>query len=458
LLALLGIGAIAALLLYGFKKSANSESQAPKYEKLEDNIPIFEKTIKKPREISTGNIAPKTEEKKVNDDELNIEYKKPESNKDRKEIPETKEDEGKELENKEDKKKQDEEKKPDSKEDEEKKLEIKEDEEKKLETKEDEKKEDEKEEDENKEDEKREDEQKEDEKKEDEKEDDEKKKDEKKENEKEEDEKKENESKEVEDRKSGELEAETEDYQVSDLEEVKYIEIPPEEEEGNKEEIGPKTQTILLKVLEDCFMSLIKKVVNSNQLEYAKDFVHITKDGKSTWERTHFIFIIDCSGSMKGKRWEAVNIGLQACLKKLKPMKDNVVSAFTFDDKVNPVCHERPADKAVGIFKRLPFTARGTNYKRALEHGLKLITTSKTKGYMHCILFLSDGTGGYPRDVILQLKNMKEEKKNILFYTMACETDEEKDMIRMSETLSGEHYNISVAEAARIVFTSVLGL
>jgi uncharacterized protein YegL len=257
---------------------------------------------------------------------------------------------------------------------------------------------------------------------------------------------------------NGELEAKTEDYQVPDPEEVKGVDITAEEDEETEGETESTTKNVLLKVMEEAFMLSIKKVVKSNQLDYAKDFVHIAENGKFIWEKTHFIFIIDCSGSMKGKRWEAVNIGLQACLRKLKPMKDNLVSGFTFDDQVNPLCRERPTANAVAIFKRLPFTARGTNYKRALEYGLKLITTSKSKSYLHCVLFLSDGTGGYPKDVVLQLKDMKEKKRNILFYTIACETDEEKDMIRMAEELSGEHYKVAAAEAARVVFTSVLGL
>lgn len=271
---------------------------------------------------------------------------------------------------------------------------------------------------------------------------------------------------------AGELEGEADDYKVPDPEEAKDIELTAEEEKLAEEEekvaeeeeklaeekTKDVTENMMFKIMGNAFANVIERTIESNQLDYVKEFAHRDKDDKLRWEKTHFIFIIDCSGSMKGKRWEAVKKGLEACLRKLKPMKENVVSGFTFDDQVNHVCRETPTDKALGSFKKLPFTGRGTNYKRALEYAIKLIDTAKSKNYLSCLLFLSDGTGGYSKAAVEQLKTIKDKKKNLLFYTIACETDEDKDMKRMATELSGDHYKVTDADAARVVFTRVLGL
>ena len=164
---------------------------------------------------------------------------------------------------------------------------------------------------------------------------------------------------------------------------------------------------------------------------------------KVIWEKTHFIFIIDCSGSMKGKRWEAVNIGIKICLQKMRHMKDILISGFSFDTHPNPFCSEKAVKEAISLFKELPFTGKGTNYDRALRYAAKLMKDSKHHGYLTCFMFLSDGKDSYPDEIVDELKQIRGEGQKFIFYTIACATDEIEDMVSITKALNGEHYNIT---------------
>ncbi len=200
----------------------------------------------------------------------------------------------------------------------------------------------------------------------------------------------------------------------------------------------------------------IKLVIDSKQDELAKEFRKINEKGKVTWMKTHFIFIIDCSGSMKGVRWNSVKAGYKRCLAHIKRMPEVIISAFTFDDKANPFVREKTPAIAATTAERLPFSGKGTNYKRALEFAINIIKRSQHQEYLSCILFLSDGMGGYPEEAMNEILTMREEGKKILFYTMACATKEDEDMVNMAKMLEGAHYTFDDAEAAKRVFAAIL--
>lgn len=219
---------------------------------------------------------------------------------------------------------------------------------------------------------------------------------------------------------------------------------------------APTTKSIFAAILEKAFMDSIRKVVKSSQTENVQEYMKMKDDGKTSWTKTHFIFALDCSGSMLGNRWTAVTIGFGTFLKRVKSMENILISAFTFDIKVNPFCKERTIEEAIKNSVELPFTGKGTNYKRALEYGTDLIERSTHKDYLICIMFLSDGLGSYPEQSIEKLKQMREDGRKIIFYTIACETNEEADMIKMTTELDGEHYKVMDADAARLVFSAIL--
>jgi len=246
-----------------------------------------------------------------------------------------------------------------------------------------------------------------------------------------------------------------------ELEIPKVIEKPTELKEENKvEEIkSDMIGGLLMKEFEKIAMQSIKKVVESKQTEKVSEYRLVKQDtGLVSWKDTHFIFIIDCSGSMKGKRWESVISGYLKCLEKLKNMIGVTVSVFTFDDEIYDLCKEVSPKSAIDQTKRLKFGGKGTNYEKAIKRGIGLMEKSKLQDHLTCFLFLSDGQGGYPTDYVNKLINMKTQGKKILFYTIACETDDEEDLIRIAKALDGEHYKALNCEAAAIVFQNILGV
>lgn len=232
---------------------------------------------------------------------------------------------------------------------------------------------------------------------------------------------------------------------------------PPEP--GYQEDIAAPTGTPFLSALaERDLLNSIKKIIVSKQTEDVSEFRQVKETGKIAWTKTHFIFMLDCSGSMAGARWDSVVVGLFTCLKRIRRMVDVCVSAFTFDTKPNPFCRERTPQQAIVNAERMPFTGKGTNYMRALEYAISLVNKTRKENHLLCLLFLSDGLGGYPVDQVEKLKAMRKKGKKILFYTIACVTDEEKDMMRMATELQGEHYKVTNEEASRLVFSTILNV
>lgn len=162
---------------------------------------------------------------------------------------------------------------------------------------------------------------------------------------------------------------------------------------------------------------------------------------------------------MKGKRWRAVLEGYRRCLKKLQGMENIIVSTVSFDNKANIHGKEKTVVQAQAVQKSIPFTKGGTSYQIALEVTLDIISTglsSKFANYLSVILFLSDGVGNYPKAEIARINELKKNEKKIMFYTIACETEEDEDMMNMTKALQGEHYQVKDAEAIKNLFQRII--
>eukprot|EP00831_Metopus_contortus_P005621 TRINITY_DN12121_c0_g1_i4.p2 TRINITY_DN12121_c0_g1~~TRINITY_DN12121_c0_g1_i4.p2 ORF type:complete len:107 (-),score=13.12 TRINITY_DN12121_c0_g1_i4:147-467(-) len=104
---------------------------------------------------------------------------------------------------------------------------------------------------------------------------------------------------------------------------------------------------------------------------------------------------------------------------------------------------------------------KGTNYERAMEYVHFLSTRGlphQYLDYLTCVIFLSDGLGGYPAESLRKLSDIRGEGRKILFYTIACATEDSSDMEEMVKYMEGEHYNVSDAIGAKRVFHSILKL
>jgi len=234
------------------------------------------------------------------------------------------------------------------------------------------------------------------------------------------------------------------------------IEEDKVEQEANKIKKQP-IEEVSAGALGEIFPSSIKKTIAFDQLENTKGFREVESTGKVSWMKTHFIFMIDCSASMGGeKKWDSVVAGYHSCLNHLTTMKDIRVSALTFDIKVNVFCKDKTPAQAIEDHNEPPFTADSINYKVALEAAIEIAKDSAHSDYLLCMFFLSDGLAEYPEDAIAELKKMREEGRKIVFYTIGCATDQEQVMIKMAESLKGEHYKVIDPEASRLVFSTIL--
>ncbi len=162
---------------------------------------------------------------------------------------------------------------------------------------------------------------------------------------------------------------------------------------------------------------------------------------------------------MRGKRWKAVTEGYTRCLAVLEKMEEIIISTLTFDQKPNLHGAEKTAAAALANAKKLPFTAGDTNFDAALQMALDLISKSQSPqyaNYLNVILLLSDGVGGYPTEQVQKILTMRENGKKVLFFTIACETEEDQDMIKMAQQLKGEHFKAADALAIKQLFAKII--
>ena len=187
-------------------------------------------------------------------------------------------------------------------------------------------------------------------------------------------------------------------------------------------------------------------------------FKVIDSSGKATWKKTHFMFILDCSNKMKGERWNSQVAGYVNCVTKLKKAKDTLISAFTYDSKVNPYCKEKTGDKVSSNISDIPYTGKSRNYRRPLDYALRLIERAMHKDYLIVMLFVISGNGGKCDEQLTKLKELKSKGIKIKLHTIACETDEEEEIKAIAKVLGGDHHKLKKAKECEDIFCKILNL
>ena len=137
-----------------------------------------------------------------------------------------------------------------------------------------------------------------------------------------------------------------------------------------------------------------------------------------------------------------------------------VVSVMTFDDNPTLCYKEETPAEAIAKKQKLPFTGRETNYASALAKVVDLLTncSPQYQDYLGDILFFSDGRADCPLKEIAQLAEMQAQGRTILINTIACETEEDQDLIRIATGLKGNHYSTNSAAALPQIFQKILSL
>jgi len=204
----------------------------------------------------------------------------------------------------------------------------------------------------------------------------------------------------------------------------------------------------------------VKLLIASKQNEEITDYKVMNKNGKAIWKNTHFIFILDCSNTMAGTRWNYTVDGYIECIKHLNGMTNIIISGFSFDTIRNPFCREKVPAKAPINKMLIPYTGKARKYERALKYTAQIIKRCLNKDYLSCVILISNGSGGYTdKDSKELLKQIEGERKMVTYIIgAACNKGEDKDMIKLARDLNGEYYSVAEPEIIGDVLLSVLRL
>eukprot|EP00831_Metopus_contortus_P038492 TRINITY_DN30257_c0_g1_i3.p1 TRINITY_DN30257_c0_g1~~TRINITY_DN30257_c0_g1_i3.p1 ORF type:complete len:269 (-),score=33.77 TRINITY_DN30257_c0_g1_i3:201-1007(-) len=204
----------------------------------------------------------------------------------------------------------------------------------------------------------------------------------------------------------------------------------------------------------------IVKARSSKQKELNKQFWTLNPNGRIEWKRTHVIVAIDCSTAMSGRRWKAITEGFSSLLVYLSKMQEVILSAFTFSDSIFPCITEMSAKEARQTEPQLVFSnGSSRSFEGALNRIINLITKEVTpahREYLPYVLFASAGLGGFPEEQVRILNEVKREGVGLAFNTCACETEDDRDLVRMAIGLKGEHFQIQDSVALKIAFVKIL--
>ncbi|KAE9250593.1 hypothetical protein PF002_g4708 [Phytophthora fragariae] len=105
----------------------------------------------------------------------------------------------------------------------------------------------------------------------------------------------------------------------------------------------------------------------------------------------HHIFVLDCSGSMRGKPWWTLLKGVRAYLRSRirSGSTQDVVSVVTFGDKGTI---EYECNSIIGAASRIiPFRGGGTFYSNGLSEANAIISRSDLSAHRPLLIFFTDG-------------------------------------------------------------------
>jgi hypothetical protein len=204
----------------------------------------------------------------------------------------------------------------------------------------------------------------------------------------------------------------------------------------------------------------VRLVVTSNQNEELADYKVVGENGKAVWKNTHFIFILDCSTTMAGARWDSAVDGYIECVKRLNEMENIIISGFSFDTIRNPFCREKVPAKAPLTKSLIPYTGKARKYERALKYIAQIIERCLNKDYLSCVILISNGSGDYTDTDSKELLKQIEAERKVASYIIgaACDRGEDRDMVKLARDVNGEYYRVAEPAVIGNVLLSALEL
>lgn len=212
----------------------------------------------------------------------------------------------------------------------------------------------------------------------------------------------------------------------------------------------------------------IEQIIESKQLDDVGEHRVVKPDENVSWNDTHFIFAIDCSssnlflifvGTMKGERWDTIMEAYKKALSQLRKMHNISISCFTYDENVNPFIQEDSPDKAYKSISKIPNSeGEGKDHEKAFEHIVEILSNTSHPSYLNCILFVSAGSGTYPDDSMARLQEMKKQGLKMLFYGIACITEDEECLMNIVQAVDGELFKFSNPDSGKEIYSALLGV
>jgi len=178
------------------------------------------------------------------------------------------------------------------------------------------------------------------------------------------------------------------------------------------------------------------------------------EEGKKT--HTHFVFVLDSSGSMSGHKWNMLLEALKVFLEKVGQEPSNLATLISFSSTEQQQVTIASPDISSFIkrngFSEISFFNGGTDFCAALRKAIE--TIDQISGLDVNIVMISDGYASYPSEEISGIKMRQSKYSQLLFYTIGieCTGDAKVCMQKMSNTIGGKYDDASPEELCGKIF------
>ncbi|GMF44797.1 unnamed protein product [Phytophthora fragariaefolia] len=175
----------------------------------------------------------------------------------------------------------------------------------------------------------------------------------------------------------------------------------------------------------------------------------------------HHIFVLDCSGSMRGDPWNQLLKGVREYLRSriASGAVQDVVSAVTFGDK-GVIEFERAKIENV-VTRNIKFHGGGTNYAHGLRQAKAIISRTHLDKYKPILIFFTDGRPGDGKKGLELAKNIRHDYTvtGLRSFVVGYGRVSELGVAELAHTLGGTVYEaMTVADVGEAFRTISLSL
>jgi len=143
--------------------------------------------------------------------------------------------------------------------------------------------------------------------------------------------------------------------------------------------------------------------------------VYTLKDYHSVEQETHFIFVLDASGSMSGERWQTLLQAIRSFIKTKMNASSlaHTMSCIVFNSEAQVQVPQSPL--SLSNVNLLRFTSGGTSFQAALQQVTDVLNGCPDDS-INVIVFMTDGNGDYPEAQLTELNSFNYLRKVDTFW------------------------------------------